>query len=123
MVRDSFDKALYRGEDGTDELFTGQFGLMGTWEVAHYLGVEKSRIARWLTDLGKGKDSIEAPVARLKSGPVWRREQVERKASQMYESATGSAPKTAGALERWLRTRRERRARPSAAASADPVAV
>lgn len=57
---------LYEGESGADKLFVGELELVGVWEVSRLAHVEKSRIARWLSE-----DRMPAPVARPKCGPLW----------------------------------------------------
>jgi hypothetical protein len=100
----NLDKLLYAGEPNADELYTGDLKLLGTWEVAHYLGTEKSRIARWITN-----DAIPAPVARLKSGPFWTVEQVRKKAAQMFRQEQRRSHRNSTELEEWLNERRARR--------------
>lgn len=48
--------------------------LVGTAEAAAMLGVERPRIGRWLA-MGK----LPPPVAELRAGPVWLREDIESK--------------------------------------------
>jgi hypothetical protein len=76
---DPDDEDLYTGEvpEGTTD-------LLGTYELAQYLGVERSRPARWLND---GGTALEKPVARLKCGPVWTLQQAQRMLTWMYEQA------------------------------------
>jgi predicted DNA-binding transcriptional regulator AlpA len=58
---------LYEGERDADKLFVGEFELVGVWEVSKLAGVEKSRIARWLSE-----ERMPEPIARPKCGPLWR---------------------------------------------------
>lgn len=107
----ALDELLFTGDPKQDGLTVGALGLMGTWEVARYLGVEKSRIARWLDELDRGKEPIAAPVARLKSGSFWRIEDVQAKLAAMYAEARSPYGKTAAGRERWAAERRDTRAR------------
>lgn len=102
----TLDEILYADDDHADRLYTG--GMMGTWEVARYLGIERSRVARWLDELANGKAPIEKPKSRLKSGPLWEFAQVRRKAEHMYRDA--GSPQGPKGLDRWLEERREYRA-------------
>jgi hypothetical protein len=106
--KDSLNAILY-GAGTNGKLFTGELELLGTWEVAAYLGIEKSRIARWLKELADGETPIAAPVARLKCGPVWTKEQVQEKLETMYAEAHYPYGKSAGDLQRWVSDRRARR--------------
>jgi hypothetical protein len=118
------DRLLFSAEPTPATFTTGDLGLMGTWEVAHYLGVEKSRIARWLQELGEGKTPIAPPRARLKSGSLWAVEDVEAKLESMYAEAKKPYGDTSKGLRRWARERREARAaREAAVASQRPVAA
>lgn len=80
----------------------GKLDLVGTWEAAEILGVERPRIGRWLkpwrTWLHGDEEYIESggkrgvppkkgqepeikmpkPIADLKSGPVWHRRDIVR---------------------------------------------
>lgn len=49
--------------------------LMGTAEVAAYLGWSSQWVAGYLA---KQKAGIPAPAVRLKCGPIWLREDIER---------------------------------------------
>lgn len=90
----------------------GKLDLVGTWEAAEILGVERPRIGRWLKPWrvwlygdeewqesgGKrgirpkrGKEpetKIPKPVADLKSGPVWFRKDIERFARERAAAGT-----------------------------------
>lgn len=103
----TLDEVLYAEDGHADRLYTGRLELMGTWEVAAYLGIERSRVARWLDELAAGKTPIEKPTARLKSGPFWRFDQVRRKAEQMYREA--NMPYGPKGLDQWLEERRAKR--------------
>lgn len=113
----SVDELFFSGE-GEDHLYSGEgtvtLPLLGTWEVAKYLGIERSRVARWLDENAKGKQAIGEPVARLKSGPFWTLEQIEEKARQMYLAETRAVTVAPSMVERnlqaWLAERRARRA-------------
>jgi hypothetical protein len=122
MTTRQLDSLLFARE-GDPRLFTGELGLLGTWEVAHYLGVEKSRIARWLSEIEEGKTPIDRPAARLKSGPFWRIEQVEAKLASMYEEAGHPYGETPEGMEKWAKERREARARKEARAQTDSAAA
>lgn len=113
--RPNLDKQLYLAS-GDAGFYTGKYELMGTWEVAAYLGVEKSRIARWVD-----RNAIEAPVAKLKSAPLWTLEQVRNHARVMYRQETGRDAASDDALDRWLKARRRRRN--GAAPSRTPAAA
>lgn len=70
----------------------GTLDLVGTWEAAKILEVERPRIGRWLNKWRewvaggrKGPEPetrIPKPVADLKSGPVWFRKDIEAFAAQ-----------------------------------------
>jgi hypothetical protein len=98
---ESLDTLLYGDLNGH---YTGDFRVLGTWEVAAYLGIERSRIARWLGDLERGKTPIAPPVARLKSTPLWTFDQVRAKAAAMYRDA--GMPLGPKGLDEWLASRR-----------------
>jgi hypothetical protein len=82
----------------------GDMKLLGVFEASEILGVERSRLARWLVD-----GEIEEPHARLRMGPVWTREQINRKLAQMYEAAGSPHGATAAGRERWAAERRAKR--------------
>jgi hypothetical protein len=84
--------------------------VLGAWEAAEYLGVERSRLSRWLKELDAGKKPIAAPLARHKSGPIWRCSDVRAKADSMYRDC--GSPHGEDGLDRWLAERRERRRQP-----------
>jgi hypothetical protein len=113
--RTELDRLLYEGELDADHLYVGGDQLMGTWEVSRYLGVEKSRVARWLDENAKGKDSIAPPHARTKAGPFWKLPQIRAKARAMFRSEQGRVPRTEGELNVWLEGRRAARAQRIAA--------
>lgn len=93
----------------------GKLDLVGTWEAAEILGVERPRIGRWLKkwrDWMYGDDEyrksggkrgtaprqgpepvtkIPKPIVELKSGPVWHRKDIERFARQRAASPIGAA--------------------------------
>lgn len=104
----TLDEILYGEDENADRLYTGDLEVMGTWEVAHYLGIERSRVARWLGELENGMSPIEKPKARVKAGPLWRFAQVRRKAEAMYRDA--KSPYGPKGLDRWLEERRDYRA-------------
>lgn len=99
--RSELDALIYDGDD--PRLYTGELELLGTWEVARYLGIERSRVARWLEE-----SRISRPIARLKSVPLWTFGQVREKAQEMYLETLGAAADLDG-LDAWLEARRERR--------------
>lgn len=73
-----------------------QLDLVGTFEAHLILGVERSRLARWLTQNDQGLAKVPEPVARLRSGPVWFRSQIEDKLRDLYDEAGAK-----GGLEKW----------------------
>lgn len=82
--------------------------LLGTFEAHLILGVERSRIARFLDDNEDGKDKIPVPDAVLKCGPIWRRERIEERARRMYDEA--GQPNGPAGFEGWMIERAVRRA-------------
>jgi hypothetical protein len=56
--------------------------LVGTSEAADLLGVERTRIGRWLKN-----DRMPEPLVRLDAGPIWRRSTIERFADKLAEEA------------------------------------
>lgn len=99
----AINEVLYSNGELTNR-DVGHLLLLGTWEVAAYLGIERSRIARWLGDIEDGKTPIEPPVARLKATPLWTFDQVRAKAEAMYRDA--GAPLGPKGLDAWLESRR-----------------
>jgi hypothetical protein len=73
--------------------------LVGTFEAHLILGVERSRLARWLSENEAGRRRIAEPVARLRSGPVWRRAQIEDKLREL--AAEAGAPTEGPAFDAW----------------------
>lgn len=65
----------------------GKLDLVGTYEAHLILGVERSRIARWLSENEQGKAKIPPPADRVKSGPIWRRAQIEAKLRELAADA------------------------------------
>jgi hypothetical protein len=65
----------------------GDLDLVGTYEAHLILGVERSRIARWLDENAQGKNKIPAPAARLKCGPIWRRAAIEGRLRELAAEA------------------------------------
>jgi hypothetical protein len=110
ITKRKLDSLLFSEESDTRVFTTGEAGLMGTWEVARYLGVEKSRIARWLGELREGKHPIAPPVATLKSGSFWKIEDVDAKLRAMYLEAKQPYGRSEKGLRRWADERREARA-------------
>jgi hypothetical protein len=63
--------------------------LVGVWEAAEIVGVERSRFARWLKPLRRWRDAgregpmpdplgnVPKPVADLACGPIWLRPDME----------------------------------------------
>lgn len=84
--------------------------LVGTFEAHLILGVERSRIARFLAENEQGKDKIPEPLAEPKCGPIWLRSQIEERAAQMYAEAGSPYGKTKAGLDRWVVERAQRRA-------------
>lgn len=111
------ESLLYGDEDEGHLYYLGKgtvtAPLLGTWEVARYLGIERSRIARWLDENTRGKQAIEPPVCRLKSGPMWTLDQIKRKARQMYladpQAVTAAPSMVDQNIEAWLESRRAKR--------------
>lgn len=82
----------------------GQLDLVGTFEAHLILGVERSRIARWLSENEQGKAKIPEPVAFLRSGPVWLRPQIEELLVELAKNAgVGARGLNSWAVERSLR--------------------
>jgi len=67
---------------------TPQAGLAGVAEVAEILGVSRQRVA----EIRKDHEAFPAPVADLKSGPVWDRAEVERFERGWERKRTGRKP-------------------------------
>lgn len=82
-----------------------ELDLVGTFEAHLILGVERSRLARWLSDNEKNPDRarVPVPVARLRSGPVWLRSQIEDKLRELAVEA--NVPPDGPAFEKWAITR------------------
>lgn len=87
----------------------GDLDLVGTYEAHLILGVERSRIARWLDENARGKVKIPEPAARLKCGPIWRRTAVEGKLRELAAEA-GIDP-DGEAFDAWAAERSAQRAR------------
>lgn len=86
----------------------GHLDLVGTFEAHLILGVERSRIARFLDENSEGKDKIPAPGAILKCGPIWKREEIELRARRMYvEAGEPYGPK---GFDKWVVERALKRA-------------
>lgn len=83
-----------------------QLDLVGTFEAHLILGVERSRLARWLTQNEQGLAKVPEPVARLRSGPVWFRSQIEGKLRSLYDEAGAN-----GSLDKWAAKRSLSRAK------------
>lgn len=83
----------------------GKLDLIGTFEAHLILGVERSRIARFLHDNARGKGKIAEPAAEPQCGPIWKREEIIETAKQMHvASGTGET------FEEWMAERAARRA-------------
>jgi hypothetical protein len=87
----------------------GHLDVVGTFEAHLILGVERSRIARFLDENRQGGDKIPEPDAVLKCGPIWYRENIEARARRMYEETTGGAG-VGGEFDKWVVKRAVRRA-------------
>lgn len=87
-----------------------ELDIVGTFEAHLLLGVERSRIARFLEENLKGKDKIPMPGMRLQSGPVWWRHEIEERARRMYEEAGEPYGPTDSGFDRWVVERALRRA-------------
>lgn len=83
----------------------GKADLVGTFEAHLILGVERSRIARFMHDNARGKRKIAEPIAEPQCGPIWTREQLEETAREMFEAA-GSQ----GDFDEWMIERALKRA-------------
>ena len=112
ITKRKLDTLLFSDETDDRTFTTGSEGLMGTWEVARYLGVEKSRIARWLGEIKEGKQPIAPPVATLKSGSFWKFEDVDAKLRSMYEVEKSPYGRSEKGLRRWAQERRDKRETP-----------
>jgi hypothetical protein len=80
--------------------------FMGSHEVRLVLGLDHRRLARWMAD-----GRLATPVARLKCGPIWRRDQIISELRQLYRDRTGLEDEKgmlAWARERALDTARRR---------------
>lgn len=75
--------------------------LIGVFEAHLILGVERSRLARWL----KEDEAIVPPNARPKSGPVWARSTIWTKLREMYADASSPLGEGDEATIRWARSR------------------
>jgi hypothetical protein len=87
----------------------GTSDLVGTYEAHLILGVERSRLARWLSENEQGKAKVPEPVARLKSGPVWKRSQIEQKLAEL--AAEAGVDPNGPAFDAWAAERSLSRAR------------
>lgn len=65
--------------------------LVGTFEAHLILGVERSRIARFLHDNAAGRRKIAEPVAVLQCGPIWLKDDIEATAREMYDREAAGA--------------------------------
>lgn len=84
--------------------------LIGTFEAHLILGVERSRIARFLSDNAEGKHKIPDPVSRPYCGPIWHRRQIESKVSEMYARDGSPYGKDRAGLDKWVVERAIKRA-------------
>jgi hypothetical protein len=64
--------------------------LVGTYEAAEILGVERSRIARWLKENSRGKPKIPEPVVRLACGPIWLKADIVRAKPEIEKRKAGA---------------------------------
>jgi hypothetical protein len=84
--------------------------VVGTFEAHLILGVERSRIARFLEENRKGLDKIPLPDATPRCGPIWRRRRIEQRAARMYAEAGHPHGDSQEGLDRWIVERAMRRA-------------
>lgn len=98
------------GGEGDDE-------YLGVHEASLVLGIEKGQLARWLTGNGRDGEGIARPVARLKSGPIWQRSQIEEKLAGLYAERTGRSDEAG--LGAWARERSLQQARRRGTATAE----
>jgi hypothetical protein len=87
----------------------GALDLVGTYEAHLILGVERSRIARWLDENARGKAKIPEPAARPKCGPIWRRSSIEGKLREL--AADAGVDPNGPAFDAWAAERSAQRAR------------
>jgi hypothetical protein len=97
----------------------GDLDLVGTYEAHLILGVERSRIARWLDENARGKAKIPEPAGRLrvgdypggrlKCGPIWRRAAIEGKLREL--AAEAGVDPDGEAFDGWAAGRSAQRAR------------
>lgn len=93
--------------------------LVGTFEAHVILGVERSRLAKWLRELDQtGRPVIPEPTARLKCGPIWTRAQVDEKLAELHELSGSRVP-----LGRWARERQLERGRAAGLTDAEVRAI
>jgi hypothetical protein len=83
----------------------GRLELVGAFEAHLILGVERSRIARFLHENAKGKQRIAEPIAEPQCGPIWLRADIEASARELWEAA-GSP----GTFDEWVVERAVKRA-------------
>jgi hypothetical protein len=99
-------------ENGNGNGKVEKLDLVGTFESHLILGVERSRIARFLGENELGKDKIPEPITTrpLACGPVWFRWQIEERAARMYEAAGAPYGRGRAGLDRWVVERAVKRA-------------
>lgn len=102
--------------DQNGEGESGPLDIVGTFEAHLILGVERSRIARFLDENREGKDKIPLPDAEPRCGPIWRRQRIEERAARMYAEAGSPHGKSKKGLDQWIV---ERAAKRAAAAKVD----
>jgi predicted DNA-binding transcriptional regulator AlpA len=78
--------------DGEDPGRVRRLELVGTREAAEMLGVERTRIGRWLRT-----GRMPAPLVKLKATPVWRASDVRRIAAGLEKEREERAAKIAAA--------------------------
>lgn len=83
----------------------GTLDAVGVFEAHLILGVERSRIARFLRDNEQGRRRIADPIAVLQCGPIWLREDVEETAKEMWRKANPGVP-----FDEWVSERAAKRA-------------
>lgn len=70
--------------------------VVGTAEAAEILQVEPSRLGRWIRDMEDGKKTPIPEPVRLKCGPVWFLEDIERAIPEVESRRRRKVEKSAG---------------------------
>jgi predicted DNA-binding transcriptional regulator AlpA len=64
--------------------------LLGTSEVAKLLGVDKSQVGRWRTKPPRKGLPFPEPVAQIKAGPIWAKEDIDQFEASRHSSTEGA---------------------------------